>query len=143
MPRIQPTVLVLWGERCDELVACTFVTVLRRAGLRVKLVGVSGRRNRGAYGLALTPDLPLHEALPLASHVAAVVIPCAGTRIKELLADIQVYGLLEVLASASADFVVPMDTNEDLFPAGRCTEYGPVGELIGVAEALSYRCATG
>lgn len=140
MPRIQPTVLVLWGERCDELVACTFVTVLRRASLRVKLVGVSGRRNRGASGLTLTPDLSLREALPLAPHVVAVVIPCEGGRVKELLADIRMIDFLESAAAGRAHFVGPTGGLEGI-PVERCIEYGFVDGLVEVAQALSDRLA--
>lgn len=151
MPRIQPTVFVLWGDRCDELVACTFVTVLRRAGLRVKLVGVSGRRNKGASGLTLTPDLSLREALPLASHAAAVVIPCNGETLRRMVADIQVVTLLENAGSGQGRLVVQADSLAALAPelSTRCLAYladerlpvvaAEIGSLFGPGQGESHR----
>ncbi len=43
---------------------------------RVYLVGVSGRRTRGSYGVAVTPDIGLDEALGLVQEAALVIIPC-------------------------------------------------------------------
>jgi hypothetical protein len=132
---------VLWGERCDELVACTFVTVLRRAGVRVKLVGVTGRRNRGAHGLTLIPDLSLREALPLASHVAAVVIPCAGAQIKSLLDELSMNTFLERMSDYRALLIVNMDLAE---ASGmlqdvtlRCMAYPNGEDLLSFVQELS------
>ena len=70
-------VFVLWGERCDEALAVAWVSRLRAEGRRVYLVGVSGRHIRGSYGVAVTPDIGLDEALGLAEQAALVVVPCA------------------------------------------------------------------
>jgi hypothetical protein len=141
MPRIQPTVFVLWGERCDELVACTFVTVLRRAAVRVKLVGVTGRRNRGAYGLTLTPDLSLREALPLASHAAAVVIPCEGGQIQPFLDELRMNTFLERMSANQAWLVANMGVAEapgmlqDV--TLRCMAYPNGEDLLSFVQELS------
>ena len=66
---------VLWGEQCDEVAAVLFITNLRAVGLRVWVVGIGGKRNNGAHGLAFVTDMALDEALPLASQTAAVIIP--------------------------------------------------------------------
>ncbi len=68
-------VFVLWGEGCDEALAVAWVSRLRAEGRRVYLVGVSGRRNRGSYGVAIMPDIGLDEALGLVQEVALVIIP--------------------------------------------------------------------
>ncbi|MEZ4677394.1 MAG: hypothetical protein R2932_24570 [Caldilineaceae bacterium] len=52
------------------------VTAMRAAGLRVWVVGMSGKRIGGLYGLQLVADLALDEALPLADQAACVVVPC-------------------------------------------------------------------
>ncbi len=70
------TVFVLWGEGCDEALAVAWVSRLRAEGRRVYLVGVSGRRTRGSYGVAVTPDIGLDEALGLADQAVLVVVPC-------------------------------------------------------------------
>ncbi|RIK40287.1 MAG: hypothetical protein DCC55_15545 [Chloroflexi bacterium] len=138
MPRVQPTVFVLWGDRCDELAACTFVTVFRRAGLRVKLVGVSGRRNKGACGLTLTPDLPLHEAFPLASHATAVVIPCEKETLRRILQDTRLAHFLEAAGAGRSHIVVQAGAVEQLSLAlrQRCVTYLADDQLQGVAGEL-------
>ena len=67
MRKLNDYVLVLWAERFDEAAATIFVTVLREAGLRVKVVGLTPPPVSGAHGLALVPDLSLDQALPLAA----------------------------------------------------------------------------
>ncbi|MCB0061972.1 MAG: hypothetical protein KDE19_07650 [Caldilineaceae bacterium] len=78
---------VLWGDQCDEVAAVLFVTTLRAAGLRVWVVGVSGRRISGVHGLQLIADLALDEALPLAAQAACVIAPCAPKVLLHFLND--------------------------------------------------------
>ena len=65
-------VFVLWGKGFYEASATIFVTELRRAGLRVKVVGLTQRRTSGAFGLALVPDVTLDQILLAASHARGV-----------------------------------------------------------------------
>lgn len=67
---------VLWADRFDEVAAVVFVAELRRAGLRVRLVGLPGPGFVGIHGLALAPDLTLDEALSQTAHLACLVAPC-------------------------------------------------------------------
>jgi len=69
-------VFVLWGEGCDEVLAVAWVSRLRAEGRRVYLVGVSGRRTRGSYGVSVAPDIGLEEALGLVQKATLVIIPC-------------------------------------------------------------------
>jgi hypothetical protein len=87
MPKPKDYVFVLWGNEFDEASATIFVTELRRAGLCVKVVGLTHRRANGIYGLALVPDLTLDEALPLAPYVMGAIIPCKSPRVKQLRDD--------------------------------------------------------
>jgi len=80
-------VFVLWGEGCDEALAVAWVSRLRAEGRRVYLVGVSGRRNRGSYGVSVAPDIGLDEALALADQTALVIVPCAETVLDALRRD--------------------------------------------------------
>ncbi len=68
-------VLVLWADQFEEVPAAIFVTELRNAGLRVKVVGLTSRPSSGSHGLALTPDLTLDQALAQASQAICLIIP--------------------------------------------------------------------
>ncbi len=81
------TVFVLWGEGCDEALAVAWVSRLRAEGRRVYLVGVSGRRNRGSYGVAVMPDIGLDEALGLADQAVLVIVPCGEDALEALRRD--------------------------------------------------------
>lgn len=69
-------IFVLWGSNFNEAAATIFVTELRQAGLRVKVVGLDGDSPVGVNGLALVPDMPLSKALPLAKRARCVIVPC-------------------------------------------------------------------
>jgi hypothetical protein len=97
---------VLWGADCEETMAVIFITAFRSAGLRVKLVGVNGGRIRGAHGLCLLPDLPLHDALPLARHAQSVIIPCAGEGLQRFAKDPRLYKFLQRSQANNAQFVM-------------------------------------
>lgn len=75
MPKTKDYIFVLWDQGFDERVATIFVTTLRDAGLLVKVVGLTVHQIRGARGLALTPDLPLDQALSLMPQVICLIIP--------------------------------------------------------------------
>jgi hypothetical protein len=97
---------VLWGHHCDEAAAVIFVTTLREVGLRVKVVGISGRRHAGAHGLTLTPDLTLSQALPLAMRARCVIIPCDFAQLTGFLNDPRLRQFLAGAQTAQATFVV-------------------------------------
>lgn len=139
------TVFVLWGEGSDELAAVTFVITLRAVGIPVKLVGVSGRKIRGAHGLALIPDYTLSQVGPLTHQAACVVIPCPAAslvrfsndprlgkflyqayvqRVQFLLQD------LGVLASLLSLGVLPLDSTPQI------AIYPAADALLGFVTAL-------
>ncbi|MFQ5611492.1 MAG: hypothetical protein ACE5H9_05105, partial [Anaerolineae bacterium] len=84
MSRLTDYVFVLWGEQFDETVATVFISELRRAGLRVKMVGLASGRMRGHFGLVLVPDIMLDRALSLAAKAMCVVIPDSSPGLKRL-----------------------------------------------------------
>lgn len=106
MTRIQPLVLVLWGDQFDEAAATLFVATLRDAGVRVQVVGVDGRRASGRRGLQMSADLSIHRALALSQVVTHVVLPCAATHYRRLREDPLVTQLLGRTAAAGAQFVI-------------------------------------
>lgn len=76
MPKPANYIFILWGDSFEEAVAAIFVSELREAGLRVKVVSVSRQQTPGAHGLTLVPDLTLTQAIPLARQTSCVIIPC-------------------------------------------------------------------
>lgn len=101
---------VLWGKNFDEVATTIFVSELRQAGRRVKLVGLDGSQSAGAYGVVLVPDMPLGKALMLADKASCVIIPCDASRwgriqgdprVEELLNEAQTWAAKIVFATAS------------------------------------------
>jgi len=106
MPKSEDYVFVLWANEFEEATATIFVTELRRAGLRVKVVGLTQRRSNGIYGLALVPDLTLDETSPLALNAICVVIPCKSPRVKQLRNDPRLREFFYQAHSNRAKFVI-------------------------------------
>jgi len=77
MPKLTRYNFVLWADHCEEAAATIFITELRKAGLRVKVVGLSRKQANGVFGMALVPDLTLEQALPLAAQTRCFIIPCS------------------------------------------------------------------
>jgi protein deglycase len=128
----QTTHFVLWETSFEEIPATIFVTELRSAGLRVKVVGLNGKPTAGAHGLALSPDLTLERALPLAPQARCVIIPygAASTqrlsydpRLRTFLEQAQQYGAQLITNPAGVTALrtlnlLPIATNSvTLFPA--------------------------
>jgi len=97
---------VLWGEHCDEASAVLFVTILRAAGLRVWLVGISGKRISGGHGLQLVADLALDQALPLAPQAAVVIVPCPAETLSRFLYDPRLRTFLEITTSQATPLLL-------------------------------------
>ena len=102
-------VLVLWGEGCDETLAVGWVSRLRAEGTRVYLVGVSGRRLRGRYGVGLQMDVGLEEAIALVPRASQVMLPCTGEWLAGLRRDPRFEAILRQAQAAGAVLVAPAD----------------------------------
>lgn len=96
------SVLVLWGEGCDESLAVLWVSRLRAQGQRVYLVGVSGRRNRGRRGVRVAPDVGLSDALKLMAQIGLVIVPCELSVLQRLRDDPRLDQLLVEAGQAGA-----------------------------------------
>lgn len=105
-------IFVLWGQQFDEAAATIFVTTLRQAGLRVKVVGLDGTLPVGMNGLALAADIPLSKALPFAGRTSCIIVPCQASlwpwlqqdpRLLELLVKSQQAGALLVLETSDGE----------------------------------------
>jgi len=99
-------VFVLWGDKFEEAPAAIFVTELRQAGLRVKVVGLTPRPIAGSHGLILGADLTLDQALPQAARARCVVIPLAGPDLQRLKNDPRLHQFFDLAHQNQARFVV-------------------------------------
>lgn len=99
-------VLVLWGKNFDAVIASIFVSELRQAGLRVKVVALDNQRITGAHGLTLVPDLTLGKALPLANRSVCIVLPCDASRIRYFSGDPRIALLFQRSVENDARFVM-------------------------------------
>ena len=106
-----PQVLVLWGEQFDGEMAVMFLTQLRQAKVRVKLVGLRGKSTAGLYGISLLPEMTLSQALPIAKFVSSIVIPCHSPHLVSMGNDPRI-----------RDFFNEADNNQVQFVVGRVRE---------------------
>lgn len=122
MRKHQEYVFVLWGDHFEELAAIAFITELREAGLRVKLVSLTGQKSSGSYGLALVPDWTLEKALSVARQAIGVILPCKTLEVKRLENNPRLVDFCQQAQTNRATFVVgrshttPLPTSA-LFPA--------------------------
>jgi hypothetical protein len=107
-------VLVLWGQGFDEITASIFVVELRRAGIRVKLMGLNSRQIAGQHGLALVPDLTLGQALRRANRTRCLILPAPVAAIKQFSYDPRLAELLGLAASNQALLVMDSLPTHDL-----------------------------
>ena len=92
--RTHATIFVLWGESFDETAAVFVITGLREAGVRVRVVGLSGPCAKGIHGLGLQADCTLDEALAAVDQAIAVVIPCTMACFQRFWVDPRVRALV-------------------------------------------------
>ena len=100
-------VFVLCDDRFDEVTVTVFVAELREAGVRVKVVGVHGRRMTSAYGLHMDADMTLGQALPLAYNTIGVIIPGSQTHLRSFETDPRLLDFISQAQANGALFVIP------------------------------------
>lgn len=132
MNAIQRCCFVLWGEQCDEVAAVLFITTLRAIGIRVWVVGIGGKRNCGAHGLALVSDLALEQALPLAGQSMAVIIPCRAEQWVHFLNDPRLVAFLVECVQHHAPMLMAESNRSSLVQ----TKYQTLG--IPIKSILTY-----
>lgn len=106
MARRDDYVFVLWGDRFEEAPATIFITELRQAGLRVKIVGITPRPILGTHGLGLIADLTLDQALPLAAQARCIIIPLPAPDLHRLKNDPRLQQFFDLAHQNQASFVV-------------------------------------
>jgi 4-methyl-5(b-hydroxyethyl)-thiazole monophosphate biosynthesis len=111
-------IFVLWANNFEEVAAAVFVSELREAGLRVKIIGLTGPHSRGAHGLGLVPDLTLDQALPLACQTSCLVIPGPASSFKSLKNDPRLHRFFEQVRSVQPWFVISSTFPTESFSHG-------------------------
>ena len=106
MPKARDYIFVLWGDQFEEITAVIFITKLREAGLRVKVVGLTSRKICGAHGLALVPDLTLDQALSLAARTICLIVPYPSHSLKHLTNDPRLCEFFDQAQANGAKFVI-------------------------------------
>lgn len=139
-------IFVLWGHNFEEAIATIFVTELRGAGLRVKVVGLTPRRISGSHGLILVPDLTLDQALRLAINAICLIIPHTSQGLKRLKNDPRLRHLFNQSLENQAKFVISQLNETDLadldllpVPAASQIVVYPINkpEVVGFARELA------
>ncbi|MFC2046155.1 DJ-1/PfpI family protein [Chloroflexota bacterium] len=137
MPRpIEKQVFVLLAPGFEEADVSTVTRTLRRSGLSVAVVGLTGSPVRGAYGLSLAPDWALSEVeteLP-----QAVVLPGAIQATRKLNADPRVHILLRRVADRGG-YVIAFDTAYTVLRNAGLLANGGAGSGSATAEELVER----
>ncbi len=87
------TALVLFAEGSEELETVTIVNILRRGGVSVSLVGLTGGLLRGSRGITLQPDTTLEAALN--QEFDMIVLPGGQPGTNNLKADARVLQLVK------------------------------------------------
>lgn len=108
------TTLILWSAGFDELTAAVFVTILRKAGIQARLVGLPCIPTPGVNGLVLTPDMTLEQAIALAEHVSAIIAPASASALRRLSDDPRVCALIARAARCGAVLVTGADAASTL-----------------------------
>ena len=99
-------VFVLWGPDFDEMAAATFTATLRKRGLRVYLVGLSGTIATGQHGLIMGTDRTLGQAISLASYSLCVIVPCDTPSLWQAENDPRFYAFIAEAANHHARIVL-------------------------------------
>jgi 4-methyl-5(b-hydroxyethyl)-thiazole monophosphate biosynthesis len=90
-------VAILLADGFEEVEAITPADFLRRAGLEVRLVGVTGREVRGGHDITVKADLMLAE---LGSDPDVVVVPGGARGAEKLAASTATLDLIRRLHAA-------------------------------------------
>ena len=83
-----------------------FISELRRAGLCVKIVGLTQRLVQSANGIVIGVDLTLEQARLLASDVICIIVPATTLSSQQLKRDPRLATFLQQAQVNQAKFVI-------------------------------------
>jgi hypothetical protein len=145
MVKSQEYILVLLSEHYEELVATILTTILREAGLRVKVVGITAKKIRGRHGMVIVPDLTLDQAVRLAPRVQGIVMPCDVDGLRLVRNDPRLSSLFLSATGNHALFILGEHNLEalhtlNLFPASATfAPYPEQEDLLNFAHDIADR----
>ncbi|MBX3012423.1 MAG: hypothetical protein KF832_12990 [Caldilineaceae bacterium] len=99
-------VFILWGDHFDEEIATIFTTELRRTGVGVKLVGLTGLQAAGLHGLVIAADFTLSQALAMADQAICVIAPCSATTLQRSEDDPRLIQFLQQALANHARLII-------------------------------------
>lgn len=88
------------------MAATVFITQLREAGLRVKLVSLARKSITGVHGLTLHPDFTLEQVRTLASKAISIIIPSRLPGSKQLENDPRLPDFFNQAYKSGAQFII-------------------------------------
>ena len=143
-PYAPNTVIVLWGDRYDEMAATVFTSALRQRGLRVYLVGVDGPTSVGATGVMINVDRSFGQVARLIGQAICIVLPCDATALLRAENDPRFGPWLREIVQRNCrivvqDAAVVHATAMRLLPitAGQVLVYGHQSDLPHFADELA------
>ena len=107
--------LIFWGNNFDEATTIIFATMLRDAGICVKMVGINGPCATGQNGITLQSDILISELSELIEQVRCIVFPCGQSSCQRMENDPRLTRLFAEAARSGAMFIV--NTSRDLVQA--------------------------
>lgn len=141
-------VFILWGEDFFESNAIIFATMLREAGICVKLVGVHGLQAAGRNRILIQADLAVTAAINLAERACVIILPCSQTALRRLGNDPRLHQLFQQATANGAYFLVSPDiatTTNGLKFLGvlpqRVIQYAADDELISFVQRFAPQLA--
>ena len=119
---------VLFADGCEEIEAITPVDLLRRAGIEVLMVGVTGKDIEGGHGIRITTDMTVDE---IDQDLDAVLVPGG------------LGGADNLSQSAAGNALI-----QKLFKAGKlvasiCASPARVLHPLGILEGKRFTCFPG
>lgn len=147
MAEVRDLCLVLWADRFDEAVAVVFAVELRRVGLPVQLVKLPGISYTGMYGMTLTPDISLNDALTMLARVACIIIPSDSPALRRAANDPRVGELLQLAAQQRIEIIASSQASTIFtgFNPGDEIEFSPYSQGLALyrqAHELARRVGT-
>lgn len=128
MPNNRDSILVFWGKSFDEATAALFITELRKAGLRVKVVGLNGRSPPGVHGLSIVPDWTVTQAQSCSESINLIVLPCNPNLWPRIANDPRVTQLIDTVQTTGGELIVSTQSAP------------PTASAIGTEQNFSAQC---
>lgn len=142
--RMANYVFILWGDNFEEEVATIFATELRRTGVGVKIVGLTGLQATGVHGLVIAADLTLGQALPLADKAICVIAPCSAVTLQRSEDDPRLSQFFQQALANQAHFIISHNNvikqtslNMSAMSTTKFTIYSESTNLIDLACAVA------